>query len=170
MGPCGVAKQEEICGSLLLIHEGIGHLHDIYMRDSCKNGIYFAFSSWQENKCCVRPSALCSRPRQVRGLLSQFHSSFNTCNKTEQPVGIRWGTSSSCQVHFPGIFLNKGCLQPASSGYPTRLHVLFTKQNTKTHTSNFDFQLMQSPEERNGSTVRWKVSAIVDVLTKGFPT
>ena len=34
---------------------------------------------------------------------------------------------------------------------------------TSRHTSNLDFQLMQSPEERNGSTVRWKVSAIVDV-------
>ena len=32
-----------------------------------------------------------------------------------------------------------------------------------THTSNLEFQLMRSPEERNGSTVRWKVSAIVDV-------
>ena len=36
------------------------------------------------------------------------------------------------------------------------------------HTSNLDFQLTQSPEERNGSTVRWKVSAIVDVSTKKF--
>ena len=27
---------------------------------------------------------------------------------------------------------------------------------------------MQSPEERNGSTVRWKVSAVVDVSTRRF--
>ena len=46
--------------------------------------------------------------------------------------------------------------------------VLPAHKHARTHTSNLDFQLTQSPEERNGSTVRWKVSAIVDVSTKRF--